>query len=194
MLIVENIPDIFLQPFQPITSLRHLEIWGTELTDFEFEMIVRNAPNLVILKCCLDENYTTVESLRHLRWLRSLEEFVVLDEQHAWNHRLRNLLDEILLHLPHLKVACSKAADDIYGDHQSLGLNHFVPLGIGELPLEHLVVGAQNFSTTQAKMLPNLKSLALNVSIYIYFERVQKCRISLRRWPFNFEKNLDESL
>lgn len=171
VLIVENLPDIFLQPFQPTTSLRQLEIWSTELNDNYIEMIARNAPNLVILKCRLDENLTTVDSLHHLKWLKNLEEFVVIGFQNC-DHRLCNLLDEILLYLPHLKVACAKAEyDDSDAVYHSLEVNHFIPLGYGELPLEHLIIGPQNIiSATQAKMVPKLKTLSFNyVSIFTSF-------------------------
>jgi hypothetical protein len=167
VLVMENLPDVLLLPLQPITSLQRLEIWGTELNDNHMEMIARNAPNLVILKCCLDDNLTTVDSLYHLRWLRNLEEFVVFGFQES-DHRLFNILDEILLYLPHLKVACAETLYDHSDErlrHSMEAVNHFIPLGHGELPLEHLIIYPQNISETQAKMVPNLISLSLNVRI-----------------------------
>lgn len=165
VLVVENLPDILLQPFQPIATLRHLEIWGTELSDSHIGMIARNAPNLVILKVCLDINLTTVDSLVHLQWLRCLEEFVVL---RSCEDKYFHFLRRILHFMPHLKVAGAKADhyDAIKCYHDVL--THCVPLGHMKLPLEHLFVGSENLSPSQAKMLPKLKAFCVNVNSISY--------------------------
>jgi hypothetical protein len=172
VLVVENLPDVLLQPLQPIATLRHLEIWGSELADSHIGMIARNAPNLVILKVCLDINLATVDSLVHLKWLRCLEEFVVLQSS---TDKYFHFLRRILHFMPQLKVAGAKADHYDAIQHYHEVLTHYVPVGHTKLPLEHLFVGSENMSPSQAEMLPKLKAFCIDVKAHPFKLKLSFC-------------------